>query len=182
MVLAVERVRDRLKRAVAALDAAGVPYAVAGGDAVAAWVATVDTSAVRNTQDVDLLLRRQNLESAAIALQNVGFIREHLAGMEVFLDGPDAKARDAVHVVFAGERVRPEHTTVALNVAESEKAGDFHVVSLEALVRMKLNAFRDKDRTHLRDLLEVGLIDAKWVERFPPALGARLQDLIDHPE
>lgn len=31
---------------------------------------------------------------------------------------------------------------------------------LEALVRMKLTYFRDKDRVHLRDMLRVGLIDA----------------------
>jgi hypothetical protein len=35
---------------------------VAGGNAVAAWVATVDPSAVRNTQDVDILLRRADLD------------------------------------------------------------------------------------------------------------------------
>ena len=49
MVTAVERVRDRLRRATAALEAAGVPYAVAGGNAVAAWVATIEPAAVHLT-------------------------------------------------------------------------------------------------------------------------------------
>lgn len=182
MVLGVERVRDRLRRASAALEAAGVPYAIAGGNAVAAWVATVDAAAVRNTQDVDILLRRSDLEVAAKALEGAGFIRRHVAGMEMFLDGPDAKARDAVHVVMAGEKVRPEYDSPAPDVAESEKPESFRVVSLEALVRMKLTSFRDKDRTHLRDMLEIGLIDDTWPRRFPPALGARLQQLIDTPE
>jgi hypothetical protein len=62
MVLAVERVRERVLRATSALESAGVPYAVAGGNAVAAWVATVDPSAVRNTQDGDILLRRADLD------------------------------------------------------------------------------------------------------------------------
>jgi len=48
-------------------------------------------------------------------------------------------------------------------------------------VRIKLTAFRDKDRTHLRDLLEVGLIDKSWCPRFPPELSARLQSLVDTP-
>jgi len=61
MVLAVERVRNRLKRAAKALESSGVPYAVVGGNAVAAWVAKIDTAAVRNTQDVDILLRREDL-------------------------------------------------------------------------------------------------------------------------
>ena len=56
------------------------------------------------------------------------------------------------------------------------------MLSLESLVRMKLTSFRDKDRMHLRDLLEVGLIDAHWCGRLPAELAARLQELIDHPE
>jgi hypothetical protein len=182
MVLGVERVRDRLLRVSAALDAAGIPYAVAGGNAVAAWVATVDTSAVRNTQDVDILLRRGDLEKAATALQNAGFVRRHVAGMEIFLDGPDAKARDAVHVVMAGEKVRPEYATAAPDVTESVKPGGFYVVTLEALVQMKLTSFRRKDQVHLLDMLEIGLIDAGWKSRLPPELAARLQQLIDTPE
>jgi hypothetical protein len=47
---------------------------------------------------------------------------------------------------------------------------------------MKLTSFRDKDRTHLRDLLEVGLIDADWCDRLPSPLGARLKELVDNPE
>ena len=183
MVLAVERVRDRLVRASQALEAAGVPYAVVGGNAVAAWVATIDASAVRNTQDVDILLQRADLERAAKALEGAGFIRRHVAGIELFLDGPHAKPRDAVHVVLAGEKVRPEYAAPAPLVSESAKpgAGTVCVLTLEALVRMKLTSFRDKDRTHLRDMLEVGLIDAGWTSRFAPELATRLQQLIDTP-
>jgi len=54
MERAVERVRDRLLRSTAALEAAAVPYAVIGGNAVMAWVEQVDEAAVRFTQDVDL--------------------------------------------------------------------------------------------------------------------------------
>ena len=67
------------------------------------------------------------------------------------------------------------------DVSEAEMAGTYRVLTLEALVRIKLTAFRDKDRTHLRDLLEVGLIDAGWKPRFPPELGERLQQLLDTP-
>jgi hypothetical protein len=47
---------------------------------------------------------------------------------------------------------------------------------------MKLAAFRDKDRVHLRDLASVGLIDANWPARFPPELRDRLQQVLDSPE
>ena len=49
MIRAVEKIRDRLLRAARALDSARVPYAVAGGNAVAAWVSRVDEAAVRNS-------------------------------------------------------------------------------------------------------------------------------------
>lgn len=182
VVNAVEKVRQRLLRAAAALDAAHIPYAIAGGNAVALWVSRVDESAVRNTQDVDLLIRREDLERATEAMSKAGFVYRRAAGVEVFLDGPTAKARDAVHVVFANEKVRPHETLPNPDVADSEQADQFRVLSLAALVRIKLTAFRDKDRVHLRDLISVGLVDASWPGRLPPPLASRLQQLLDTPE
>lgn len=182
MVNAVERVRDRLRRAVTALESAGVPYAVAGGNAVAAWVARVDEAAVRNTQDVDILLRREDLDAAKKALEAAGFVYRHVKRIDPFLDGPDAKARDAMHVVFAGEPVKRDYVSPAPSIDQQDATGDFRVVELEALVRMKLTAYRDKDRVHLRDLIDVGLIDASWPARFATPLNERLQALLDDPE
>jgi hypothetical protein len=182
MIRAVEKVRERLRRAVAALEAAGIPYAVAGGNAVAAWVSRVDEAAVRNTQDVDILLRRVDLPATIAALTKAGFMHRHTAGLEMFLDGPAASARDAVHIVFAAEKVRPDYSTTAPDVNESEATESFRLVSLDALVRMKLTSFRDKDRTHLRDLIEVGLLDSSWCAGLPSELRARLQQLLDSPE
>jgi hypothetical protein len=182
MVKAVERVRDRLKRAATALEAAGVPYAVAGGNAVAAWVATIDPAAVRNTQDVDILLRRTDLPAAIKAMEAAGFVYRHAAGIDMFLDGPNSKFRDAVHILFAGEKVRPEYLEPAADVDNPYISNDVRVLPLLKLVTMKLTSFRDKDRTHLRDMLEVGLLDASWPARLPPELATRLQQLIDTPE
>jgi len=182
MIHAVEKVRERLQRATLALERAGIPHAVAGGNAVAAWVSRVDESAVRNTQDVDILLRRSDLDRATAALSQAGFHHRHVAGVEMFLDGPSPKARDAVHVVFAGEKVRPEYVAPAPDVTESEVTAAFRVVSLEALVRMKLTSFRIKDRMHLLDLIDVGLVDATWCSRVPEALQSRLRQLLENPE
>lgn len=183
MVLAVELVRQRLLRAAAALEAAGIPYAVVGGNAVAAWVARVDPAAVRNTQDVDILMRRQDLDAAEQALKAVGFVRRHVAGIEMFLDGPDAKARDALHILPAGEKVRPTDPVPTPQVEDYDRPDPrYRSVALESLVRMKLTSYRRKDQVHLLDMLGVGLIDASWPGRFPPELAARLQHLIDTPE
>jgi len=182
MIEAVEAVRERACRATAALNRAGIPYAVAGGNAVAAWVARVDRAAVRNTQDVDILVRRSDFDAVKVALEAVGFVHHHIYGVDCFIDGPEGKPRDAVHLIFAGEKVRPAYPTPSADVSEAVPAEDYAVLSLEALVRMKLNSFRDKDRMHLRDLLDVGLIDSSWLPRLLPEHSARLQQLIDDPD
>jgi hypothetical protein len=179
---AVEKVRERLRRTTQALDAEGIPYAVVGGNAVQLWVAQVDEAAVRNTRDVDILLRRIDLPRAIETLAKIGLVYRHVKSIDMFLDGPDATARDAVHVVFAGEKVRSDCVLPAPDVGEFEMIQDTRTVSLEALVRMKLTSFRDKDRVHIRDMLDVGLIDGTWTTRFPDVLKARLQALIDSPD
>jgi hypothetical protein len=182
MAQAVEIVQDRLRRATDALEKDGVPYVVIGGNAVAAWVSEVDVAAVRNTQDVDILLRREDLDRAKEAMATAGFVYRHAASIDMFLDGPNAKARDAVHVIFANEKVRPEYALPAPDVGERRPVKTFHVLSLEALVRMKLTSNRDKDRTHVRDLIGVGLIDSCWLPKLPDVLAERLRGILDTPE
>lgn len=182
MVRAVENVRERMLRATSALESAGIDYAIIGGNAVAAWVARVDEAAVRNTRDVDILLRRSDLDAATRSLEAVGFVHRHVKGIDMFLDGRRSKARDAVHVIFADERVRPEDPVPAPDISESEQEGDYRVVSLPALVRMKLTSFRLKDRVHLLDMLDVGLINETWLEKLPQGLRGRFQEILDNPE
>jgi hypothetical protein len=181
VAIAVENVRKRLLRAAAALEGAAIPYAVVGGNAVAEWVGRVDPAAVRNTQDVDILLRREDLPAAITAMAKAGFVHRHAASIDMFLDGPSAKARDAVHVVFANEKVRAENPAPAPDVTESTEATNFRVIALEPLVRMKLISFRLKDRVHLQDLLGVGQVDEAWKSRLPPQLADRLQQILDDP-
>ncbi len=180
-LMAAEKVKERLRRATKALDDAGVPYAVAGGNAVAEWVARVDEEAVRNTRDVDLLIRRADFSSARSALESAGFVYHHLLDVDMFLDGPQGKPSGGIHLLYAGEKVKPEYEHASPDLSESERAAEFQVTSLEALVRMKLISWRDKDRTHLRDMIGVGLIDSAWTARLPPPLDNRLQALLDDP-
>jgi hypothetical protein len=179
--MAAEKVKERLRRATKALDDACVPYAVAGGNAVAEWVARVDEGAVRNTRDVDLLVRRIDLPAVRTALEATGFVYHQLLDVDMFIDGPQGRPSEAVHILFAGEKVRPDYEHASPDLDESERAAEFQVATLQALLKMKLIAWRDKDRTHLRDLIGVGLIDATWPARFLPPLGERLQQLLDDP-
>lgn len=89
MFRAVELVKQRLDRVCKALGDADIPYAVIGGNAVAAWVATLDDGAVRNTRDVNILLGEDDLQRVEIALTQAGFVRDSVMDVIVFLDGPD---------------------------------------------------------------------------------------------
>ncbi len=178
----VEKVRLRLLRASEALEQSEIAYAVIGGNAVAEWVGRIDPAAVRNTQDVDILIRRSDLERVKTALSAAGFQYRHSAGIDMFLDGAGAKARDAVHIIFANEKVRPEYTETTPDVADAEPGLSFQTISLSALVRMKLTSFRDKDRTHVRDMIDVGLVDASWLDRLPAELTEKLRLLLANPD
>jgi hypothetical protein len=188
MAKGIDDVRERLERAAKALDEAGVSYAVVGGNAVAAWVSRIDASAVRNTRDVDILLKREDMPRAFAAMEAAAFIHRRVASpgkagaMDVFLDGPSANVRDAVYVLWAGEKPVPDALEAMPAPEKTEEGEDFKLVPLEDLVRMKLISFRDKDRMHLRDLLAVDLIDETWMNRFPAPLAERLRIILDDPE
>jgi len=179
---AVEKVQERLERTATVLEAAGIPYAIIGGNAVRAWVAQADEAAVRTTRDVDILLRRADFPRAIEVMEAAGFVYRHVKSIDMFLDGKGSKARDAVHVLFAGEKVRQDDPVPAPEIEESVEIQKHRFVQLESLVRMKLTAFRRKDQMHLIDMLDVELIDESWRARFPAELAARLQTILDDPE
>lgn len=179
---AVEIVKERFRRVTESLNAANVPYAIIGGNAVQHWVAQVDESVVRNTRDVDIILNREDLPRAIESLEQVGFIFRQAAGETMFLDGPNAKARDAVHVLFAGEKVRPEYPEPVQLIDEYAMMQNARTLPLESLVRMKLTSYRDKDRVHIRDMISIGMIDETWLANMNPELQSRLQQLLDDPD
>ena len=182
MVRAVQKVRERAERFAAAMEAAGIPYAVIGGNAVAYHVATIDEAAVRNTRDVDVLIDRGTLDAVKEAAAGAGFRFRHVRGVDCFLEVPDGKFRDAVHLLYAGEKVTAADPVPTPSMDEWQYGEAYRVVSLAALVRMKLVSYRDKDRTHLRDMLDVGLIDGSWPARYSEPLRSRLQALLDDPD
>ena len=73
----------------------------------------------------------------------------------MFLDGPDAKARDAVHVVFAGEKVRKEYPETVPNIDQYELIEEARTLPLESLVKMKLTSYRRKGQVHILDMISI---------------------------
>lgn len=179
---AVEKVKDRLRRVTRALNSAHIPYAVIGGNAVQYWVSQVDESVVRNTRDVDIILNESDLDRAIPALEAEGFIYHRAAGVTMLLDGPDAKARDAVHVVFAGKKVREEYPEPVPEIDQYELIEETRTLPFERLVKMKLTSYRRKDQVHLLDMISIGLIDESWLDQLAPELRLRLEELLDDPD
>jgi len=180
MERAVEKVNERLRKTVRILEAAKVPYAVIGGHAVRAWVAQVDEAALRTTQDVDILVRPADLPALIGAMTAAGFHHRNTSGLDMFVEHPDASARDAVHVLLVGNVERGGEPNP--DIEPAARANDFQTVDLETLVRMKLNAFRRKDQVHLLDMISLGMIDEQWLDKYPDHLRLRLEELLNDPD
>jgi hypothetical protein len=178
-VMAVDAVTARLERITKALNEAGVPYALVGGQAVAIWVATRDPDAVRTTKDVDILLRRDDLPHARKAAQSDGWDYCEVLGVGMFLERDNPNPKRGIHLIWAGEKVRPDNPLPAPVVEERcELRPGKPVVTLNALVAMKLIANRDHDRAHLRDMIEVGLIGREMLADLPSRLAEQLDTLL----
>ena len=177
--MAMDAVTERLHRITAALTNSGVPHALVGGQAVALWVTTKDPAAVRTTKDVDILLNRDDLPQARSAALSIGMDYIEILDVGMFLERTDPNPRHGVHLVWAGEKVKAESPLASPTIDERQELepGKF-VVSLSGLVRMKLTANRDQDRVHLRNMIDVGLIDRSMLDGLPAELAARLGALL----
>src|SRR5260370_30543935 len=97
----------------------------------------------------------------------------------MFLERSDPNPRKGVHLLWSGEKVRPEYPLPSPTIDEAELLEPGKpVVSLLGLVRMKLMPNRDHDRVHLRDMIDVGLVNRDTVAQLPPELAARLDALL----
>jgi len=182
-VMAMDRVEKRLRQVSAALDAAGIPYAVVGGNAVAAWVSRIDPAATRATKDVDLLVRQSDDARIAVVMRGLGFTRQDLRRLVLFIDPEEPSKRSGVHLVWSDTLIRPSYACPSPSVEEAVRDPEgFAVLDLPALVRMKLTSFRDIDRVHVADLAQVGLVNDAVRDTLPDALKARLAEILDDQE
>src|SRR5262249_54357191 len=142
-----------------ALNAAGIEYAVVGGNAVAAWVATIDPNAIRSTTDVDLLARREIFPPINDVLVKNRVLPVQGFPVHMFVERDDSSPKRGVRVVIANERIRSHYEHAAPDPgAAVRNIADYPVVDLADLVAMKLQSNRDIDRAHITDLKGVGLI------------------------
>ena len=152
----------------------GLEYRVVGGLATYLYVEEIDPDAGRLTRDIDIAVRREDLMKIAGAAEPFGFRYRHVAGIDMLVRADKPSVRRAVHLVFAGERVRPgdPEATPALGAFRLVKG--IRLIPLADLVRMKLTSFRAKDEAHVKDLDEAGLITPEVESTLSPVLAERL--------
>ena len=178
----MDRVEQRLRKTIEILETTGIPFAIVGGNAVRIWVAQVDPGAVRATNDVDVLIRPEDLEQVKQIMDMNGYHYRKVTGLDMFFKGKDDSVRFSIYVVLANLMLKQDDFEANPDVEPSEYGDGIRTLPLERLVRMKLNSFRLKDRVHLLDLIGVGLVDSTWPARLAPELATRLQQLLDNPD
>jgi hypothetical protein len=141
-----------------AFSAAGLEYRVIGGLATYLYVEEAAPDAGRLTRDIDIIVRREDLDAIAIAVEPFGLRYRHVAGVDMLVQEGQPSARRAVHMVFSGERVRPEYPEAVPELGSSRQLQGVRVIPLADLVRMKLTSFRLKDQLHVKDMDEAQLI------------------------
>jgi hypothetical protein len=155
-------------------SAAGLDYRIVGGLAAYLYVEEAAPDAGRLTRDIDIVVRRDDLNQIAKAAEAFGFEYRHVPGIDMLTRSDQPSARRAVHLVFAGEKVRPEYVEPAPELGACRELRGLRLIPLADLIRMKLTSFRLKDQTHLKDLEEAGLLTPDIDANLPSELGERL--------
>lgn len=106
---AVDQILDVAERFSAAVQAAGIPCRVIGGLAVYLHVDEIDPLVARLTRDVDVAVDPSYLDRLIAAVEPLNFRFRHVAGVDMFVDAKKPQARSAIHMVFVGEKIRPEY-------------------------------------------------------------------------
>jgi hypothetical protein len=155
-------------------SSAGLEYRVAGGLAVYLYVEEREPDAGRLTKDIDIVVRREDLQKIADAERPFGLEHRHVAGVDTLVQAGQPSARRAVHLVFCGEKVRPEYPEPTPDVGAGRQVRGIRLIPLSDLIRMKLASFRAKDEAHLKDLDDAGLITPDIEASLSPVLAERL--------
>lgn len=174
----VEQLFEKAKRLHAALDAAGLPYRIIGGVAVFLQVYERNPERARMTQDIDIAVDRSQLSRIASAAEKYGFAHRHAAGIDMLVDAAEPRARSAIHLIFVGEKVRPDYLEPVPGFSEPTRTTEgIPLAPVADLVLMKLTSFRLKDKVHIQDMDSVGLITAEIEANLSEPLRARLAEV-----
>jgi len=160
------------------LAACSIPHELVGGLAVLVHVEERDPAHSMLTRDVDLMIRRVDLPEVIETAEQFGFRFRHAAGVDMLLYGDSGTAKNAVHLLFSGEKVRPNQATPNPEISPVQKVvhgENVAVIPVADLLRMKLSSWRLKDQVHVQVMDAAGLITPVVESTFNEELQARLK-------
>ena len=170
----VEQLFDLAGLVESVFSSAGLEYRVVGGLAAYLYVEEGQPDAGRLTKDIDIAVRREDLEKIAKAAEPFGLQHRHVAGIDMLVQLEKPSARRGVHFVFCGEKVRPDYPEPTPELGPYRRLEGLRLIPLADLIRMKLTSFRANDEAHLKDLDEAGLITPEMEAGLSPILAGRL--------
>jgi len=123
------------------------------------------------------MIQRDDLRRVVAIAENRGF--RHSAGIDMLLYGETNSARNAVHLLYAGEKAKATQLEFhpRINPVRAGHRQDFWVIPVLDLVRMKLSSCLDKDRVHVRGMDAAGLITSNVEHGLSEDLLARLRNI-----
>lgn len=176
----MDELLNRARMVSGALSAAGVPHAVIGGLAIRTFEALAHGGASLTTRDMDILLRRSDLDRASQALQPLGFNYRVVNSIPAFVL-PGERFRNAIHILWAGEVVKQSpHPTPDFDETQLRESPEGYLcIDIKRLVFLKLTSFRPKDVAHLQDLAQWRLITQPIQDSLPADLKLRLDQVFE---
>jgi len=162
------------------LTSENIPHEVVGGLAVLIHVEEANPEHTSLTRDIDLMVQRSDLDRIKIAAAQHGFRFRHAAGVDMLIYGDMESAKNAVHLIFSGEKVRPHYLFPTPPIEPEQKhihGKEVRVISVVDLVRMKLTSNRDKDRVHIRSMDAAGLVTHEVERQLTGELKSRLEHI-----
>lgn len=175
--LHVEQLFEKMRRVTAALNKAGIPYRVVGGVGIFLQISRTSPEKARMTDDIDLAVRRADLEKIKAAAETAGFRFRHTAGIDMLVDATSPRPRSDVHFIFAYERTYPSDLEPVPFSEPFQSAEGVLIASVPDLLRMKLTSFRLKDKVHIQDMDGAGLITPEIEAALPQSMRERLAEV-----
>jgi len=154
-----------LKKLSERLEKAGIPYALIDGLALA------QHGFVRMTEDIDILLTAEGLETFKKQALGRGYVLAFSGARKTFRD---TNTGVRIEVITTGEYPGdglPKPVAFPHPAANAVKRGDFQVMSLEKLIELKLASgmtapHRRRDLADVQDLIQVLNLDQNFAKKL----------------
>ena len=168
--------RGPLRRLTQRLDAEGIPYALIGGMALAAY------GFVRMTQDVDILMTAKGLDAFRAHCVGRGYVPAFQGAQKAFRD---TETGVQVEIITTGEFPgdgKPKPVAFPDPAAFAVQHEGMWVIALEKLIEMKLASgmtapHRLRDLADVQDVISALRLPEEFAARLDSSVRARFLDL-----